>query len=350
MPFVPRLEQVAAKLDCGPSMPAVAEKMARSLLWAFPDESEAIEHKFCCRLCGESRPTLWDLKEHIALLHLHGGGDQDRAFVEYRKKVLALAELAGPQARACKRGSFCFVSSEGESIHGLARHEPSEGHCRQFRRAAAPRLSREQTQARALSLLRRLAFGMQRCVAKSNGEMAYQLLYQQEQLVSYSGYNMFFRFVPYAIQRCRQVAMDTARLLRPDLRAMPLETVESAEPETLPVQEVADLQEDGPEEGGARRQPRVVSFNQWDDYLHRGPSALLASMSLVTYSRHVRRQARSRAGRVDFVRCFPFDEHYAHFATSVQAGLCELFCLLAWFASARSSGTRCRSFAWQTTT
>ncbi|CAJ1359134.1 unnamed protein product, partial [Effrenium voratum] len=97
VPFVPRLEQVAAKLDCGPSMPAVAEKMARSLLWAFPDESEAIEHKFCCRLCGESRPTLWDLQEHIALLHLHGGGDQDRAFVEYRKKVLALAELAGPQ-------------------------------------------------------------------------------------------------------------------------------------------------------------------------------------------------------------------------------------------------------------
>ena len=123
MPFVQRLEQVAAKLDCGPSMPAVAEKMARSLLWAFPDKSEAIEHKFCCRLCGESRPTLSDLKEHIVLLHLHGGGDQDRAFVEHRKKVLALAELAGPQARACKRGSFCFVSSEGESIHELVLFE-----------------------------------------------------------------------------------------------------------------------------------------------------------------------------------------------------------------------------------
>ena len=123
MPFVQRLEQVAAKLDCGPSMPAVAEKMARSLLWAFPDKSEAIERKFCCRLCGESRPTLSDLKEHIVLLHLHGGGDQDRAFVEYRKKVLALAELAGPQARACKRGFFCFVSSEGESIHELVLFE-----------------------------------------------------------------------------------------------------------------------------------------------------------------------------------------------------------------------------------
>ena len=64
---------------------------------------------------------------------------------------------------------------------------------------AAP-LPAEVARLRALSLLRRLAFGMQRCVAKSNGEMAYQLLFQQEQLVSYSGYNMFFRFVPYATQ------------------------------------------------------------------------------------------------------------------------------------------------------
>ena len=34
-----------------------------------------------------------------------------------------LAELAGPQARACKRGSFRFVSSEGESIHELVLFE-----------------------------------------------------------------------------------------------------------------------------------------------------------------------------------------------------------------------------------
>ena len=49
--------------------------------------------------------------------------------------------------------------------------------------APAPAASRPSlTQARAPSVLRRLAFGMQRCVAKSNGEMAYQLLFQQEQL------------------------------------------------------------------------------------------------------------------------------------------------------------------------
>ena len=50
-------------------------------------------------------------------------------------------------------------------------------------------------QRRALMILRRLAFGMNRCVAKSNGEMAYQLLFEQEQLVTYRGYNMFFRYV-----------------------------------------------------------------------------------------------------------------------------------------------------------
>lgn len=65
-------------------------------------------------------------------------------------------------------------------------------------------------QQRALSILRRLAFGMQRCVAKSNGEMAYQILYQQEQFVTYSGYNMFFRFVPWAIMQLRADALNEA--------------------------------------------------------------------------------------------------------------------------------------------
>ena len=162
---------------------------------------------------------------------------------------------------------------------------------------------------------------MQRCVAKSNSEMAYQLHLQQEQLVSYGGYNMFFRFVPYTIMRCRQHAVESAALRAPHLRVMPLEPAEGGEADALPIQEVADLEDDdaGRPPCEPRRQSQVVSHNQKDDYVHRGSSAVLACMSLVNYSRFVRRVARSRAGRADYVRYFPFEEHYAHCSSSLQA-------------------------------
>lgn len=187
---------------------------------------------------------------------------------------------------------------------------------------AEPGVRSQATQLRALSVLRRLAFGMQRCVAKSNGEMAYQLLFQQEQLVSYSGYNMFFRFVPYAMMKARQVALEAFSESWPDLRVVALETEQNPEGCEVPLQEVADVVEDtgvGDPVGKGRQQSQVVSYNQKDDYVHRGPSAVLACMSLVNYSRYVRRVSRSKAGRVDFVRYFPFDEHYGQFASSLQA-------------------------------
>ncbi|CAE7487143.1 tkt, partial [Symbiodinium necroappetens] len=186
---------------------------------------------------------------------------------------------------------------------------------------AEPGVRSQATQLRALSVLRRLAFGMQRCVAKSNGEMAYQLLFQQEQLVSYSGYNMFFRFVPYAMMKARQVALEAFSESWPDLRVVALETEQNPEGCEVPLQEVADVVEDtgvGDPVGKGRQQSQVVSYNQKDDYVHRGPSAVLACMSLVNYSRYVRRVSRSKAGRVDFVRYFPFDEHYGQFASSLQ--------------------------------
>ena len=80
-------------------------------------------------------------------------------------------------------------------------------------------------QRRALTILRRLAFGMNRCVAKSNGEMAYQLLFEQEQLVTYRGYNMFFRYVPYAIMRCRHEDMEEVLQARPHLNGSPLDVL-----------------------------------------------------------------------------------------------------------------------------
>ena len=72
----------------------------------------------------------------------------------------------------------------------------------------------------------------------------------------------------------------------------------------------------------AEEAPRVqqvqVNFNQKDDYLHRGSSTLLQSMSILMYSRFVRRVPKNKAGKVDGVKFFEFERHYAHFGSSVQ--------------------------------
>ena len=181
---------------------------------------------------------------------------------------------------------------------------------------------------RALSILRRLTFGMQRCVAKSNGEMAYQLLFQQEQLVTYAGYQMFFRFVAYAILRSRHEALQAIVAARPDLRAVALDVVDNDDPageDLVPILEIGsvevldkDVDDAAREDAEKHREQRVVSTNQKDDYLHRGSSALLSSMSMVMYARFVRRVPKSRVGLPDYVNLFPFAEHYAHFSTSLQ--------------------------------
>jgi len=134
-------------------------------------------------------------------------------------------------------------------------------------------------QSRALSILRRLAFGMNRCVAKSNGEMAYQLLSEQEQYVTYRGYNMFFRYVPFAIMRCREEAIAAAITEAPHLTAAPVDFVSDTEDAPVALDEIADVMED---EGEPPRVKQVVvQFNQKDGYLHRGSSVLLRCMSLV---------------------------------------------------------------------
>ena len=139
-------------------------------------------------------------------------------------------------------------------------------------------------QSRALMILRRLAFGMNRCVAKSNGEMAYQLLFEQEHIVTYRGYNMFFRYVPFAMMRCRQEDMENVLQQKPHLKSAPLDVVEDPEGQgPVAVDEIADVMD---EEGEARTVHQVhVNFSQKDDYLRRGSSVLLQCMSLVMYSR-----------------------------------------------------------------
>ena len=150
--------------------------------------------------------------------------------------------------------------------------------------------------------------------------------------MSYSGYNMFFRFIPYAILKARQVALEELAQLAPHLRVIPLEPEENPEAKEVPLLEVAEVEDaDAAAPAGEHaRRTHVVSYNQKDDYVHRGPSAVLACMSLVNYSRFVRRVPRNKAGRVDFLRFFPFDEHYGPYSSSVQARLirsCVVFCV-----------------------
>ena len=172
-------------------------------------------------------------------------------------------------------------------------------------------------QKRALTILRRLAFGMNRCVAKSNGEMAYQLLFDQEQLVTYRGYNMFFRYIPFAIMRCRREDMDRVLSERPDLSGSPLDVIPDLEGEApVAVDEIGEILDEAEE--APRVQQVQVNFNQKDDYLHRGSSTLLQSMSILMYSRFVRRVPKNKAGKVDGVKFFEFERHYAHFGSSVQ--------------------------------
>ena len=127
----------------------------------------------------------------------------------------------------------------------------------------APGMSSQQT--RALSILRRLAFGMNRCVAKSNGEMAYQLLYEQEQFVTYRGYNMFFRYVPFAIMRCLEEAMQAALLEAPHLRAAPMDVVEAADDGPVAIDEIAEVMET---EGDTTRVQQIaVQFKRMIIYI-----------------------------------------------------------------------------------
>jgi len=145
---------------------------------------------------------------------------------------------------------------------------------RKLQQAPSRRSRMTGQQRRALMILRRLAFGMKHCVAKSNGEMAYQLLFEQEQLVTYRGFNMFFRYVPYAIMRCRHEDMEEVLQARPHLNGSPLDVLPDPEGEApVVVDEIAEVIDEGEE--APRVQQVHVNFNQKNDYLHRGSSVLL---------------------------------------------------------------------------
>ena len=164
------------------------------------------------------------------------------------------------------------------------------------------------------------ATSMQRCVTKANGEMAYQLLYQQEAFVTFTGYQMFTRFVSFAIDECRNAAVVELKELFPYHTVLTVNTAENVTEELVALDTlgVVASEESQQVDQTADRSQRFVSHNQKDDYVHRGKASVLQSMSLVLYSRFVVRRKKEQKV-IDNFRYFPFDSHYEmHHAGFIQ--------------------------------
>ena len=174
-----------------------------------------------------------------------------------------------------------------------------------------------EAQQRAHRVLTRLATSMLRCVTKANGEMAYQLLYQQEAYLTYTGYQMFTGFLNFAVDHCRDDAVQKARVDFPKYQVVTVQVGDDFGTELVTLDTVAtitaaepnpdDVGEEAPAEH--KEEKMFVSHNQKDDFLHRGSSAVLRHMSLLMYSRFVVRRWKERQ-TVDYYRYYPFCEHY----------------------------------------
>ena len=131
-----------------------------------------------------------------------------------------------------------------------------------------------EAQQRAHRVLTRLATSMLRCVTKANGEMAYQLLYQQEAYLTYTGYQMFTRFLNYAVDHCRDAAVQRARLDFPEYQIVTVQVGEESGTELVALDAVAtiaatepDPEEDEGEAAAEQKEDKMfVSHNQKDDY------------------------------------------------------------------------------------
>ena len=90
-----KLSVLAAKLQCTPSIPGVAEAMSTRLL-STPQDTEEMElNRYVCRLCDFQCADKEVLQEHIKDAHSNDT-EVARAWVEYRKKVVGLLHHAGP--------------------------------------------------------------------------------------------------------------------------------------------------------------------------------------------------------------------------------------------------------------
>ena len=150
--------------------------------------------------------------------------------------------------------------------------------------------------------------------------MAYQLLYQQEAFVTFTGYQMFTRFVSFAIDECRNAAVVELKELFPNHTVLTVNTAENVTEELVALDTlgVVASEESQQVDQTADRSQRFVSHNQKDDYVHRGKASVLQSMSLVLYSRFVVRRKKEQKV-IDYFRYFPFDSHYEmHHAGFIQ--------------------------------
>ena len=152
-----------------------------------------------------------------------------------------------------------------------------------------------EAQQRAHGVLTRLATSMLRCVTKANGEMAYQLLYQQEAYLTYTGHQMFTGFLNFAVDHCRDDAVQKARVDFPDYQVVTVQVGDEIGTELVALDTVSTIRAteadaddvEGQAPADRKEEKRFVSHNQKDDYLHRGSSAVLRHMSLLMYSRFV---------------------------------------------------------------
>ena len=90
-----KLQRVAAMLDCTPTISGIGEVLARRLLYHGTDDVDEILDRYVCRLCHFSADNQKDFHEHLVEKH-RGAGDESRALIEYRKKVIGLLEHMGP--------------------------------------------------------------------------------------------------------------------------------------------------------------------------------------------------------------------------------------------------------------
>ncbi|CAK9000301.1 unnamed protein product, partial [Durusdinium trenchii] len=68
-PVTWKLEQVARRLDCSPTVSGVQEALAKRLLRSFPEDAGECLQKFCCRLCPTDCADAKSFKEHVAQEH-----------------------------------------------------------------------------------------------------------------------------------------------------------------------------------------------------------------------------------------------------------------------------------------
>ena len=140
---------------------------------------------------------------------------------------------------------------------------------------------------------------------------------------------MFTGFLNFAVDHCRDDAVQRARVEFPDYQVVTVQVGEDVGTELVALDTVATIAaveanaDDvvGEAPADQKEEKRFVSHNQKDDYLHRGPHGILRHMSLLMYSRFVvRRQKEKRT--VDYYRYFPFSEHYElHRCGYIQAML-----------------------------